>query len=301
MPTISACITVLNNETRIKTCLESLKWVDEIIVVDRGSTDKTVKIAKTFTKRVYIEENNPDAIDVQKNDAFEKAKSEWILSIDADEELETDLASEIRAAIETNDIDGYYIPRKNIIFNKWLQHTGWYPDYQLRLFKKGKGKYTSKKLHQDLFLEGKSSHLKHHILHHNYDTVSQFLYKQLFVYAKSEADYLYENGYSFSLGDSISKPFSEFLSRFFARKGYLDGTHGLILSLLMAFYQLVVVVLLWEKEKFVEDTSGPVAVLEKEVSGVRKQLMYWLTTAQIQNSKNTVSKTFLRLKRKLAS
>ncbi len=134
---LSVVISAYNEEERIKKCLESSSFADEIIVVDNSSSDNTFKVASKYTPNVFKQENNPKAIDLLKNTGFEKAKMDWILSLDADEVVDQDLVKEIEHIIKKDDkeIDGYFIPRKNIIFGKWMRHTGWYPDYQLRLFK----------------------------------------------------------------------------------------------------------------------------------------------------------------------
>jgi len=157
MNTLSVVITAFNEERKIKECLESVKdlaW--EIIIVDNSSTDKTVDVAKKYTQKIYSQKNDPQNIDIQKNFGFSKARGEWILSLDADERVIPELAEEIRGEIEReeNGVKGYFIPRKNIIFGKWIEHTGWWPDYQLRLFKKGKGKYQQRHVHQNISLDG---------------------------------------------------------------------------------------------------------------------------------------------------
>jgi len=240
--TVSVIIPVYNEEKNIKDCIDSLRdLADEIIVVDNSSTDKTAEIAKKLGANIFTQENDPSRIDLQKNFGFSKATCDWILSLDADERVTPELTSEIKSNIQhpTSNIQGYEIPRKNIIFGKWIEHTGWYPDYQLRLFKKGKGKYVSKKVHEPIVVEGKIERLLSPIHHENYQSINQFL-NRMVAYTDSEAEALLAGGYEFNYIDAIRMPFQEFLRRFFTHEGYKDGLHGLILSLLMGFYHFVI-------------------------------------------------------------
>lgn len=306
MNKVSAVVSALNEEKNLKDCLKSLRFADEIVVVDNESTDKTSQIALEFTKKVFKQKNNPDEIDIQKNFGFEKAANEWILSIDADERVSDELAKEIKTILSAKpssiaQINGFWIPRKNFIFGKWIEYAGWYPDYQLRLFRKEKGKYTKRHMHEDITLEGKSAKLTGHIIHNNYDTITSFLSKTL-VYAKNEADSLIEKGYEFSYFDAIKFPLSEFLSRFFARKGYKDGLHGLVLSLLMAFYHFLIFCFIWEKKDFIEyNKEDFLKETEAEFKNAGKEIVYWFMKVNLENIKSPLKKAVLRLKNKIKS
>src|SRR3989338_8355704 len=252
MGKLSVVISAYNEEKNIKDCIDSLRdLADEIIVVDNSSTDKTAEIAKKLGANIFTQENDPSRIDLQKNFGFSKATCDWILSLDADERITPELTSEIKSNIQhpPSNIQGYEIPRKNIIFGKWIEHTGWYPDYQLRLFKKGKGKYVSKKVHEPIVVEGKIERLLSPIHHENYQSINQFL-NRMVAYTDSEAEALLAGGYEFNYIDAIRMPFQEFLRRFFTHEGYKDGLHGLILSLLMGFYHFFIFLKVWEKNKF---------------------------------------------------
>ena len=194
---VSVVISAYNEEKKLADCLKSvLDVASEIIVVNSGSTDKTEEIASKFTKNVYSRENNP-MLNVNKNFGFGKAKSDWILNLDADERLEKALSNEILELSEDSQFSGYFIPRKNIIFGKWIQHTGWYPDHQLRLFKNGKGKFEEKHVHEMIQVDGEIGQLKNPMTHLNYESVSQFLDKMVRTYTVSEANVLFDNGYKF--------------------------------------------------------------------------------------------------------
>ena len=180
MSKISVVISAFNEEKNIERCLKSLSFSDEIVFVDNQSTDKTLEIAKKYTKNIFSQKNNSSEIDLQKNYGFEKATSDWILSVDADEEVSKELAKEIKETInKKNSINGYWIPRKNIIFGKFIQNTGWYPDPQLRLFKKGYGKFAKAHVHEPIKLTGESAYLSEHLIHHHYESISEFLKKTI--------------------------------------------------------------------------------------------------------------------------
>jgi len=298
MNKISVALSVFNEEKNIERCLKSLSFADEIIVVDNGSTDRTVELAKKFTQKIYNQKNDPSKIDIQKNLGFDKATGDWILSIDADEEVSPALAEELKN--EAGSFDGYFIPRKNIIFGKWIEHSGWYPDFQLRLFKKGMGKFTKTHVHESLTLDGKAGYLKEEIIHHNYDTVSQFLKRAINVYVPSETQNYVDKGYVFSYSDAIKFPLKEFLSRYFSREGYKDGFHGLMLAMLMAFYHFLIFVNLWEVNKFKDlDESQMKNFTETEFTNVRREFSFWLTKQKIDDIKNPIKKTYTKIIRKI--
>ncbi len=300
MNKISAVVSTYNEEKNIERCLKSLSFADEIIVVDHESSDKTLELAKKYTKDVFSQENDALAIDLQKNFGFVKANGDWVLSIDADEEVSQELAEEIKKVIKKkNEINGYWIPRKNIIFGKFIEHTGWYPDPQLRLFRKGKGKFVKAHVHEPIKLEGESAYLNNFLIHHHYETIAEFIKKTVGSYAPSEAQEYLDKGYQFSYLDAIRFPLNEFLSRFFARKGYKDGLHGLMLSFLMAFYHFVIFALLWEKQGFREyDKEDFLANTEKEFKKAGKDILFWASKEKIEMMKNPLKKNLQKLSNK---
>jgi glycosyltransferase involved in cell wall biosynthesis len=301
MNKISAVISAFNEEKNIERCLESLYFTDEIVVADNSSSDRTAEIAKKYTSKVFSQKNNPAAIDLQKNFGFEKATGDWILSIDADEEVSKELAVEIKAVIKRKDaVSGYWIPRKNIIFGKFIEHTGWFPDPQLRLFKKGKGKYVKAHVHEALKLDGESAYLKEFLVHHNYETIAQFIRRTVDIYAPNEAQDYLDKGYQFSYFDAVRFPLNEFISRFFARKGYKDGFHGLILSFLMAFYHFLIFAFLWEKQGFKEyDKEDFLKDTEIEFKRAGKEILYWATKEKLELLKNPLRRNLQRVSNKL--
>lgn len=301
MRKLSVVISAYNEESKIEACLKSADFADEIVLVNNSSTDRTEEIARKYTNNIYKQKNNPLAIDLQKNFGFSKASHEWILSLDADEEISKELADEIKVLIKKNiKENGFYVPRKNFTFGKWMEHTGWYPDHQLRLFKKGKGEFLDKHVHEKIKIEGEVGYLKNHILHQNYETISQFIHRAIDLYCPNEAEYLMHKGYVFSPFDAIRFPLDEFLSRFFAREGYKDGFHGLMLSLLMAFYRFIVFALIWEKqgfkevkdENFLENTTS-------EFKRANKEITFWIDKEKQEKIKNPVKKNLYRISRKI--
>ena len=301
MSKISAVISVYNEEKNIERCLGSLTFAHEIIVVDNSSLDKTAEIAKKYTKKIFNQKNNPKEIDIQKNFGFEKAVSEWILSIDADEEVSKELAEEMAGVInKKNNITGYWIPRKNIIFGKFIENSGWWPDPQLRLFKKGTAKYVKSHVHEPIKLQGESAYLKNPLIHHHYKTIPEFLNKTVNLYAQNEAEEYLNKGYVFSYFDAIRFPLNEFMSRFFARKGYKDGFHGLMLSMLMAFYHFLIFAFIWEKKEFKEyDKDDFLEETEKEFKKAGKEIVFWVSKEKLERIKNPIKRNLQKLNAKV--
>lgn len=245
---ISVVINTLNNEQNIKRALENVSWADEIIVCDMHSDDKTVEIAKMLGAKVVFHKRL-EYVEPARNFAIGKALGEWILVLDPDEELPESLKERlVKIASQTEQIDYVRLPRKNLIFGKWMQASMWWPDYNIRFFRKGKVTW-SDKIHRPPEVSGTGIDLPAEeqwaIIHHHYKDISQFL-ERMNRYTKVQAEELKKEGYAFEWTDLIQKPLGEFLGRFFANKGYEDGIHGLALSLLQAFSHFVLYLRLWE-------------------------------------------------------
>ncbi|MBI3576781.1 glycosyltransferase family 2 protein [Candidatus Gottesmanbacteria bacterium] len=303
MNKLSVVISAWNEKAKIERTLSSVAWADEIIFVDSDSTDKTVAIAKNFTKKIFHRSNNP-MLNVNKNFGFTKATGDWILSLDADEVISPELAKEIdivirnpKSEIRNPNITGYWIPRKNIIFGKWIQHGLWWPDNQLRLFRRGRGKFPEKHVHEYLVVDGPTDTLIASMIHYNYETVSQYLRKLDAIYTESEVANLLATDYQLAWYDAIRFPVSDFLKVYFAQEGYKDGLHGLVLSLLQSFYSLVVFAKLWEKKGFRQE-SVSATDFDSEIKKASKELTYWTTTKKIQETGNPLRRLWLRTLRK---
>ena len=295
MQKISVVISAYNEEEVIESSLKSIAWADEIIFIDNSSLDKTASIAKKFKAKVYSRPNNP-MLNVNKNYGFTKATGNWILNLDADESIDQELHQEIHKILQSkqSEYQGYKIPRKNTLFGKWIKHAGWYPDYQTRLFRRGRGTFAEKHVHEHIQVTGETGTLSGHIIHHSFRTVSQFI-KKHDLYSSNEAENLMKDGYHFDTFDIIKLPRREFISRYFAREGYKDGLHGLALSLLMAFYHLLIFLKLWEKQQYAEQ-SLKVSDVEKELNAVHDEMGHWfLETSESKSLSKIISAKLKRL------
>jgi len=245
---LSATIITLNEETDLPRALGSVRnLADEIVVVDSGSGDKTLDIARKFGAKVFFRKFEDYAS--QKNFAASKAKGNWILSLDADEEITPELATEIRKAIHAADIVGYSIPRKNIIFGKHIKHTRWQSelDRHIWLWKKGKGRWVGN-VHEEVVVAGRVGKLTNSKIHYQYATVAEFV-TMINNYSDLEANQIVESGSKFSAIHLFGQPLYNFIVRFVYRLGFLDGIYGFILSWLMAYYHFVLWVKVWELKK----------------------------------------------------
>lgn len=301
MAKLSVVVSAYNEEKKLKDCLESVKWADEIIVVDNNSTDKTVEIAKAYKAKIFSRENNP-MLNINKNFGFTKAANDWILNLDADERVTPELAEEIKTLLKKKDtVEGYWIPRKNIIFGKWIQNSIWWPDLHLRLFKKEKGRFAEKHVHEHIYLEGKTGELEYPLIHENYQSISQYLYKLDKIYTENEAENFLKDKRTVTYLDAIRYPFSDFLKTFFAQKGYKDGLHGLVLSILQAFYSFIVFAKIWEKQGFKEeDPKNFLEQIYKESRTIVFEYKYWFLAEFINQTKNPVKKMYYKILRKHA-
>ena len=245
---LSVTIITLNEEKDLPRCLNSLKGVvDEIVVVDSGSSDKTVDIVKKFGSKIFYRKFDNYA--AQKNFAAEKAAGDWILSVDADEVIPPELAKEIKSQIsqEHSSFNSYSIPRKNFILGEYIKHTRWQPelDRHIWLWRKGWGKWVGK-VHEEIVAKGQVGRLKYAKVHYQYETINQFMC-MINNYSNIDASERVKKGSKFSLLRLFFDPIYNFSVRYFYRAGFLDGWRGFILSYLMAVYHLVLLVKVWEE------------------------------------------------------
>jgi glycosyltransferase involved in cell wall biosynthesis len=301
MNKISVVLTVLNEEKKIKASLESVKWADEIIIVDDGSTDKTIEIAKNYTDKVF-HHVSAGFVEPARNFAISKATGDWILILDADEIVPNTLADKLREITQNTQASCVRLPRKNIIFNKWIQHTGWWPDYNIRFFKKGAVTWTDK-IHSQPDLKGMVVDLGpqegYALTHYNYDSISQFL-RKLDSYTTVTAKERIASNHQFRWNEIIELPVQEFLSRYFARQGYKDGLHGLVLSLLMAFYEFIISIKIWEQKGFEEVAAIEVAKgFNETIKTSRKNFNFWDYDSKIAEETKNLKKNFYKLRRKI--
>lgn len=281
---ISVVINTLNEEKNITRVIKGVLWADEIIVCDMYSEDNTVQIAKRLGAKVIFHKR-VNFVEPARNFAISKASNDWILILDSDEEIPRSLAERLKEMVAKPIVSDFVeIPRKNIIFGKWMKASGWWPDYQVRFFKKGKVIW-SDKIHSQPQADGEqlilSAEEKYAIVHHNYQTVGQFI-ERMNRYTSVEAEQLIKQGYQFKWRDLVEKPLGEFLSRFFGNKGFEDGLHGLTLSFLQGLSFLVVYLKIWENTKFKEE-SVTISDFKTELDKSREGLNYWFKKTDKRN------------------
>ncbi len=235
MKKISVVLAVLNEEKNLDGCLESVKdlaW--EIVIVDGGSTDRTIEIAKKFKARI-IQTNNPPIFHINKNKAIDAAQGDWILQLDADERVTKELDSEIKQVISKDgDINGYWIPRRNFFLGRFLKKGGQYPDYTVRLYKKGFGRLPAKDVHEQAEVSGKVGFLKNDLLHVRDKNFSEYLerfnrYTDLISMQIKQSNN--KKGISFFISYMFLKPVWWFLKAYFRHRGYVDGFPGFVFAL----------------------------------------------------------------------
>lgn len=297
---VSVVISAYNEEHHIRRVLESVSWAKEIIVVDNESADKTPLIAKDLGAKVISRPNNP-MLNKNKNIGFLEAHESWILNLDADEAVTPELAKEIAEILkEESSTNGYWIPRKNIIFGKWIKHGLWWPDKQLRLFRKGSGKFPCIHVHEYIRVEGETNTLESSIEHLNYETISQFFTKLNTIYTENEAAVRDSDNVPFSWHQFIRDPLSDFANVYLAKGGYKDGIHGLVLAILQAIYAFTIVAKRWEKRGFPAE-SVSLSQFHHELSRGRSDVAYWYYTVNLESEKNPFKRLFLRILRKYAA
>jgi len=295
MNKISVVINTLNEEKNLPRALSSVSdFADEIVVVDMKSEDKTREIAKRFGANIYDHEKT-NYVEPARNFAISKAKYDWIFILDADEEILVPLKNELKKIVDNPKADYFRIPRKNIIFGKWIKHSRWWPDYNIRFFKKGSVVW-SEIIHSVPTTKGKGSDLEINedlaIVHHNYESVDQYV-NRMNRYTSEHSKNLVKNDYKFKWTDLIQKPVNEFLSRYFQGEGYKDGLHGLALASLQGISEFVMYLKTWQLGKFPEQRTDVNDVLD-QINMSQSDYNFW--------KNDTLLKTYgglkYRLKRK---
>jgi glycosyltransferase involved in cell wall biosynthesis len=246
--TLSVVVVTLNEEDRIRACLESAAWADELIVVDAESRDKTATIARELTDHVFVRPWPGFA--AQKNFGLEQAHGDWILSLDADEVVSAALRDEIGGVLAgTGELAGYTVPRRNVFWDRWIRHGGLYPDRQTRLFRRGRGRFVERSVHESVRVEGHVGRLEGHLEHRSYRDVADFL-ERADRYSTLAADEWVAAGRpSRPLTDLVGRPLARFLGMYVARAGFLDGWRGFLLAVLYGYYVLMRSAKVWERMK----------------------------------------------------
>ena len=240
---LSAVVITLNEEKNIERCLEALRFADEIVVLDSLSTDRTVTLARRYTDK--ISEREFTGYSDQKTAAIEMATQEWILLVDADEVVPEDLAREITSTLASADCDGYWIPRSTYFLGKLIRHCGWYPDYQLRLARKSKARFSVRLVHETLEVDVKCGRLKTALVHYSYPSMDEYARKMV-SYARAGARQKMLDGGRFRLSDLVFRPGLAFLRMYIVKQGFRDGLHGFLLCTLTACSTALRYAMLWE-------------------------------------------------------
>ena len=243
---LSVYVLTYNEEAKIRDCLESVTWADEIVILDSFSTDRTIQICEKYTEKIIQKEFS--GFGKLRNFAVEQCANQWILSVDADERVTPELREEIRSKLAgVPDADAYFIPRKSHFLNYWVRHCGWYPDYrQPQLFDRSKMKYREQLVHEGFDVDGKAGHLREHIIQFPFLNLDQFL-RKMDRYSSLRAEDMAKGGAKFHIWQIITHPAAMFWRMYFQKLGFLDGKVGLILSLLYAYYTMLKYAKLWEK------------------------------------------------------
>jgi glycosyltransferase involved in cell wall biosynthesis len=241
---ITALVPTLDEEENLRDCLASVAWADEIFVVDSGSADRTLEIAREFGARVVQHEYVNSA--AQKNWAIPQAAHAWVLLVDADERVTPELRDEIRGILAREEkFDGYWIRRANHFLGRRMNHCGWETDKVIRLFHRDKGRYQEREVHAEIDLPGPLPILRHPLLHYSFRSFRQY-WRKMQLYSDWGASQLHKEGKRSGWVSIGLRPPLRFLKMYVARLGFLDGIHGLVLCMLAAFSVFLKYAKLWE-------------------------------------------------------
>jgi (heptosyl)LPS beta-1,4-glucosyltransferase len=243
---LSVTVITRDEEAQIGACLESVGWADEIVVIDTGSADRTLEICRKYTP--YVETHPWEGYAAAKNAAIERATGDWILSLDADERVSAELHGEIAALRQQSPAslaDGYAIPRRNYLWGRWLRYGGLYPDYQIRLFKRGRGCFKARRVHESVQIDGRVQRLQQPLEHYSYQRLSDVI-QRLDRYTDLAALDLREQGQPFRVTALVTRPLGRFLRNYVLKQGFRDGIPGLIMAVSYAYSVFSREAKLWE-------------------------------------------------------
>ncbi|MBZ5596312.1 MAG: glycosyltransferase family 2 protein [Acidobacteriia bacterium] len=255
---VSVLLPTHNCEATIRDTLESVKWADEILVVDSFSTDGTLDICRGYAARVIQHEYINSAR--QKNWAVPQCCNEWVLQMDSDEVLGPGAREEIEQAIAqaSPNTHAFRLPRRNHFLGHWMRHGGLYPDYQIRLFRRDKGRWQDREVHAHLMASGQLGTLTHGILHSDAPCIAVRI-RHVDRYTRYEADELRKRGRGFRWDDLVIRPWGAFFYRYFWLQGFRDGWRGFIYCAYMGIYVFLTRAKLWELEELNVERSPKVA------------------------------------------
>ncbi|ADE13104.1 glycosyltransferase family 2 protein [Sideroxydans lithotrophicus] len=232
MPSLSVILITKNEAANIRDCLQSVAWADEIIVVDSASSDDTADIARAMGAQVYVHADWP-GFGPQKNRALGYASKDWVFSIDADERVTPELRAELEQAMRTGNAEGYYCPRLSQFCGKFVHHSGWYPDYVLRLFKRGTGRFSDSLVHESVLMDGAAAKLKSPLLHYSYLTTAD-VERKVEHYSNAAAQQMLQAGKRSSWVGAMLSGGWAFVRTYIIRLGILDGAAGWSIALMNA-------------------------------------------------------------------
>lgn len=248
MGKLSVILITKNEAANIRACLESVAWADEIVVVDSGSTDGTVAIAREFT--FHVHEHDWPGFGRQKNRALDYASGDWVLSLDADERVTPELRTAIEAALRNADAcAAYRVSRLSSYCGRFMRHSGWYPDLIVRLFRRGAARFSDDLVHERLLVEGRIGQLDGELLHYAFDNAEEVLHK-MDRYSTAGAQMLYQRGRNATLGGAVLRGLWSFVRTWVLRGGFLDGREGFMLAVSNAegtYYRYIKLMLLNRK------------------------------------------------------
>jgi len=234
---LSVTVIALNEEANIVPCLESVRFADEIVVVDSGSTDRTVELARNLTDRIFSSDWRGFA--GTKNFALEQASGEWVFSLDTDERVPEGLREEILNVVKADGpLAGYKTPRKNYVGGRWIRHLGWYPDYTLRLFRRSQGRFRERQVHEEVEVAGPVGFLHTPLEHYSYRNLSEYAARQD-RYARLAAREMLKAGRRPFPGELLWRPALTFFNLFVLKRGFMEGALGLKLSLASSRYNFL--------------------------------------------------------------
>lgn len=243
MATIGVVMITLNEERNVGRALASVKFADEIVVCDSQSTDRTTEIAREHGCLIITKAFT--GFGAAKQAALERLKTDWVLVLDADEEVDEEAAAAIRSAADSGEFEGYQIKRRSMFLGRWMKHSGWYPDWIVRFFRREQGRFDDSLVHEAVAVEGKVGNLEGHLLHYTDPDIDHYLTK-VNRYTKLSAEELAAAGRRFNLLKLLFSPTAVFLKRYFLKLGFLDGIQGLLLALFSSYHVFCKYARLWE-------------------------------------------------------
>ncbi|MBP9781470.1 glycosyltransferase family 2 protein [Candidatus Woesebacteria bacterium] len=299
MSQITAIVTTHNAAKTLPECLQSLSFVDEIIVIDMESTDETRAIARKFHTKVL---SIPPAeyVELIRNSSITEGTKPWILLVDPDETIPQRLQQKLVSLIDDSrtQISAYKIARKNLVFGAWIKHSGWWPDYQVRFFKRGSVSWSGV-IHEQPSVNGAvgvidaSSELA--IEHTNYSSLDEY-FQRMMRYTQAEAGNKSEKSFSNITSDQLFVAFfSDFFRRYYQDEGFRDGLHGTSLALLQSLYQVTTALRVWEKQQF---PYSDTAITDSTIDQVISDWKYW-QASKMSLQTSGLKKAYWLLKKKL--